>query len=228
MLDFSFITQLGSGTGPTNDQPTGSNVLPGIAFSDPPTQAQLERLIFERWHTRPDWLYGGNAPKTLTNNLAELPVALTYDSFTNRITVSGTVAEVSGWDFAATQTEIYIDTGQRIDLVENCRFAPEIVTKAQRTAWTSSGRCIFFSVNGTGSIGILRKCLFTKVESSDGGFDVNGWAIYGGHSSGNNTYPRIDLMEYCSFEGAYTDPLKGIWGGDTAILLLGQPLQYPT
>lgn len=115
-FDLNFLGTFDTGGGDTGGGTPGGASFEQMTFSDPPTLAELEQLYRERWHTRPDWMASGATPKVV--GIDALPAGASYNAGSNLITVTGTIADFSGWDFLQTQTTIFITAGGRINNFE--------------------------------------------------------------------------------------------------------------
>jgi hypothetical protein len=221
MFDITFNTTFLGGGDPPPTPPTPPVAVSAgrngqLAFADPlaPTLEEMHRLIRERWHTRPDWMLTGGTPKTLAQNANLLPPGYSYDAGTNTLNVSGAVEGLDGWDFALTQTRLVLGTGDDVEFVTNCRFAPPVCTRADRVGWASvTNGPISFNAYQTGRLRLLRKCVFTAGPGHEGGPWAPQAHITAFPENGSGGYPTLDLMEFCSFEAMGQDGIKGAWGG---------------
>jgi hypothetical protein len=185
-----------------------------LTFADPlaPTEAELVRLIRERWHTRPNWMYTGETPKNLVQHANQLPGGYTYDAGANTLNVNGAVEALDGWDFGLTQTRVILGTGDDVEAITNCRFSPPVVQKSDRLSISiGSNGPIGFSAYNTGRLRLLRKCIFTAGPGHEGG----PWAPQANITAfpEGGAVPTLDVMEFCSFEAMGQDAIKGAWRG---------------
>lgn len=215
MLDFTVITTFsdsgggGSVPGDGGGTPGGGSGFAQMNFANPdaPTQAEMQRLIRERWHTRPDWWVEGTTPKVLgTDNL---PPQFSWNQGSNEITVSSNGGSLIGWDFAITHTSLRVNSGDDIAEISHCKFAPPPVTKAERVPDPGSANpCIVFSQNTNGRIRLISRCWFTVHPDHEGGPYGPSGLIQTNITGSVAQIPTIDLWEYSSLEGASDDTTK--------------------
>lgn len=179
-----------------------------MSFSDPaaPTRAEVERLIRERWHTRPDWWINGTTPKVIGTDT--LPAQFSYDAGANRITVASNGGTLTGWDFAQTHTTILISSGDDIAEISHCKFAYEPIAKADRISSGTPNAPIQFARNDTGRLRRLSRCWFTVHDDHDYGPFGPLAQILTNVEGTVSQIPTLDLFEYSSVEGASNDSTK--------------------
>ena len=182
--------------------PTGDFTL--ITMSDPPTRAEVERLAQERWHTRPDWWIAGTTPKNLTDDA--LPTNCSYDSGTNTITISGAVSLIDGWDFG--DAIMILASGADVTEMSNCAFSWRTIRMADRVNYQSNVTppTLTLASNSTARLRLMRRCWFRPSEEHEGGPFSCARIITG--TSATGVWPRLDVIEFCSFEGYGNDVIR--------------------
>lgn len=214
LLSASGLVFIGTQAGSPPPEAPASGQFTRPTYSATPTLAEVERIYTDRRLTRPDWWVYGTTPKIVGTDT--LPAGASYNAGTNRITISGTVTDLSGWDFQQTETTIVMSAGSRIDTFLHNKLSPLSIPKADRLSFQSGtispDACITFATNSNASIGRMAYCWFTAGPTHEGGpFWPN--AHISAQATNNTNFAGVDLAEWNSFEGYGLDANKTVRQG---------------